>query len=270
MKLVIQRVASASVEVEKEVISRIGPGLVVLLGIQKGDTMDQVEKLARKVVKLRLWPSMDDAAKPWVSSLKSTGYEVLVVSQFTLVATFSKPKPNYNKAMGGEGAQVLYNSFLELLKKDLGDSKVAAGSFGAMMTVELRNDGPVTVELVAEPPAPPAEGQQGKDATSLGATCGYVPGGQHARWALMGSSLDSRHTSRSWAARSRPGRAFAAVLGAHLFRPYGAMGKWTAGFGNLNRSPFAIKPAGLKNSLEQSLPVSMPSAAGYFRPIGKR
>lgn len=158
MKLVIQRVASASVEVDDEVISRIGPGLLLLLGIKKGDTMEQATKLARKVVKLKLWPAKDDPDKPWASSVIDNNYEVLVVSQFTLFATFTRPKPNYIRAMGGEEAETLYEAFLELMRKELSAQRVAAGSFGAMMTVELRNDGPVTVELTAEPPAVAANG----------------------------------------------------------------------------------------------------------------
>mmetsp|Transcript_41530 Transcript_41530/g.83840 ORF Transcript_41530/g.83840 Transcript_41530/m.83840 type:complete len:192 (+) Transcript_41530:83-658(+) len=178
MKLVIQRVESASVEVGAETISRIGRGLMVLLGIQKGDTLEQVQKLAAKVVKLRLWPATDDPNKPWVSSVIDNGFEILVVSQFTLFATFSKPRPNYVRAMGGDEAEALYEAFLGLLRKELGAERVAAGRFGAMMTVELRNDGPVTVELVAEPPEPSAESSKsgGSGGTGTQAVEGPSPG----------------------------------------------------------------------------------------------
>mmetsp|Transcript_90878 Transcript_90878/g.257410 ORF Transcript_90878/g.257410 Transcript_90878/m.257410 type:complete len:185 (+) Transcript_90878:96-650(+) len=162
MKLVIQRVAKASVEVDGEVVSHIGHGLLLLLGIRKGDTLKQAQKLAAKVVKLRMWEDMKDPGKLWASSVADRGYEILVVSQFTLFATFAKPKPNYAAAMGGEEAKALYEAFVDLLRKEVGDTKVATGIFGAMMQVDLRNDGPVTVELVADPdvaPEAPAAGE---------------------------------------------------------------------------------------------------------------
>lgn len=152
MKLVIQRVAHASVEVAGACVGRINQGLVLLLGIEQGDRLEQVSQLASKVLKLRLWPDRKDPSKQWSSSVVDNRYGLLIVSQFTLFATFKKPKPDFHRAMGGDEAQALYEAFVEQCRKGIADPElVATGKFGAMMDVDLRNDGPVTVELVAEP-----------------------------------------------------------------------------------------------------------------------
>ncbi|CAK0811830.1 unnamed protein product [Prorocentrum cordatum] len=153
MKLVIQRAASASVEVDGAVVGRIERGLVLLLGIEQGDTLEQVSQLATKVLKIRLWPDVKDPSKQWCSSVVDNGFGLLVVSQFTLFATFKKPKPDFHQAMGGDQAKELYEAFVSQCRTACGADKVATGVFGAMMQVDLRNDGPVTVELVAGPPA---------------------------------------------------------------------------------------------------------------------
>lgn len=149
MKLVIQRVTRASVTADGELSGQIGPGLVLLLGVEHGDTLDQALQLATKVLKIRLWADLKDPNKHWVTSVVDRGYDLLVVSQFTLFATFKKPKPDFQQAMGGEEARLLYEAFVEHCRKGLGEARVATGVFGAMMQVELCNDGPVTVELVA-------------------------------------------------------------------------------------------------------------------------
>ncbi|CAL1129829.1 unnamed protein product [Cladocopium goreaui] len=151
MKLVIQRVTSASVKVDGNVCSEIGRGLLVLMGIEQGDAMDQVNYLAPKLLKLRLWPDLKEPGKQWASSVVDNGFELLVVSQFTLFATFKKPKPDFHQAMGGDQAQQLYEAFIKKLAASDGPKAVATGVFGALMQVELCNDGPVTVELVSNP-----------------------------------------------------------------------------------------------------------------------
>merc|ERR1712216_631370 len=90
-------------------------------------------------------------------------YEVLVVSQFTLFATFKKPKPDFHQAMGGDRAKSLYEFFVERCRQEYRTDKVATGEFGAYMQVDLRNDGPVTVELVADP-----TGEPGPDSRKAG------------------------------------------------------------------------------------------------------
>ncbi|CAJ1415843.1 unnamed protein product [Effrenium voratum] len=149
MKLVIQRVTRASVQVDQKLASKIGRGLLVLLGIEQGDGMDQVKVLAPKLLKLRLWPDLKDPTKQWASSVMDNDFELLVVSQFTLFATFKKPKPDFHQAMGGVEAEQLYEAFNATLRES--GAKVETGIFGAMMQVELCNDGPVTVELVSNP-----------------------------------------------------------------------------------------------------------------------
>lgn len=150
MKLVIQRVSRASVTVDGEVVGKIGNGLALLLGIENGDTMDQALQLATKVLKIRLWPDKKDANKQWSSSVVDNDFELLVVSQFTLFATFKKPKPDFHQAMGGDEARAIYEGFVEKCRKELRPDRVATGVFGAMMSVDICNEGPVTVELVAE------------------------------------------------------------------------------------------------------------------------
>ena len=123
--------------------------MLLLLGIEQGDGLEQVNHLAAKVAKLRLWPDLKDSKKQWASSVVDNGFELLVVSQFTLFATFKKPKPDFHQAMGGSQAEGLYEAFVTKCRSELAPEKVSTGSFGAMMQVELCNDGPVTVELVS-------------------------------------------------------------------------------------------------------------------------
>ncbi|CAE7454246.1 DTD1, partial [Symbiodinium pilosum] len=122
--------------------------LVILLGIVEGDTAKLAQRLAAKVLKLRLWPDLRDAAKSWASSVVDNNYGVLVVSQFTLFATFKGTKPNFNRAMGASEAEPIYEAFVETCQQEIGEDRVQTGEFGADMQVDLCNDGPVTVELV--------------------------------------------------------------------------------------------------------------------------
>ena len=144
MKSVIQRVASAKVEVEGSVVSEIGPGLLILLGIEPDDSQSTAEALATKIAKLRIF--CDVAGKMNLSLLDIAG-EALVVSQFTLLADTSHGhRPGFSKAALPQIAEPLYNHYMRYLSK-LGVKKVACGIFGAEMKVELVNDGPVTIIL---------------------------------------------------------------------------------------------------------------------------
>mmetsp|Transcript_10834 Transcript_10834/g.27944 ORF Transcript_10834/g.27944 Transcript_10834/m.27944 type:complete len:250 (-) Transcript_10834:83-832(-) len=156
MKLVIQRVSHASVEVDGQATGKIAHGLALLLGIKQGDTMEQVEQLAKKVLSIRLWPDLKDPSKQWASNVVDNKFAILVVSQFTLFATFKKPKPDFHAAMGGDQAKLLYEAFVERCRAALSPDRVATGVFGAMMQVSICNEGPVTVELEAEPAAAPS------------------------------------------------------------------------------------------------------------------
>ncbi|GBF88831.1 D-tyrosyl-tRNA deacylase [Raphidocelis subcapitata] len=142
MRCVLQRVLSASVEVDGETVGAIGPGLLCLVGIAADDTDRDAEWLARKLLRCRAFGGAE--GKPWELDVASAGYEILCVSQFTLHARFKKPRPDFSKAMGPGGARPFYEAFLERLRAGYEPGKVKDGRFGAMMKVELINDGPVT------------------------------------------------------------------------------------------------------------------------------
>jgi D-aminoacyl-tRNA deacylase len=142
MRAIIQRVSSASVAVGKRAIGRIDRGLLVLLGIEQADTEADGEWLARKITRLRIFP---DEADQMDKSVADIGGGILVVSQFTLHASTAKgTRPSYHAAARPETARPLYEQFVAHLTDALGRS-VATGEFGAMMAVELVNDGPVTL-----------------------------------------------------------------------------------------------------------------------------
>jgi len=142
MRVVVQRVSKASVTVEGKLISSIGSGLLVLLGIENTDTLEDIEWLTRKIVNLRIF---NDDNGIMNNSLTESKGDIIVVSQFTLHAATKKGnRPSYLKAARPEVAIPLYESFIEVLEKEL-DKKVGTGVFGADMKVELLNDGPVTI-----------------------------------------------------------------------------------------------------------------------------
>jgi len=142
MRVVIQRVSQASVAVEGEIISSIGKGVLILLGIEDADTDEDADWLTSKISKMRIFE--DDDGKMNRSLIDMAG-EALVVSQFTLHASTKKGnRPSFIKAARPETAIPLYESFCDKLSQLL-ESKVGQGVFGAMMEVALTNDGPVTI-----------------------------------------------------------------------------------------------------------------------------
>ena len=142
MRVVIQRVSSASVSIGGRVRSSIGPGLLVLLGIGPEDGPEDIDWLVRKVAGLRIF---DDEAGVMNRSVVEIGGEALVVSQFTLMASTKKGnRPSYIGAAGHELAIPLYESFCQALAVAIG-RPVGTGEFGADMQVALVNDGPVTI-----------------------------------------------------------------------------------------------------------------------------
>ena len=143
MRLLIQRVSKASVTVEKQTISSIGKGLLVLLGIGHGDSEEQVQFLAEKTAKLRIFE--DEQGKTNLSVLDVKG-EAIVVSQFTLYADSRKGRrPSFIDAALPDVAEPLVNRFVELLRSH--GVPTQTGKFGAHMEVEIHNDGPVTIWL---------------------------------------------------------------------------------------------------------------------------
>ncbi|KAI1421110.1 D-Tyr tRNAtyr deacylase-like domain-containing protein [Xylaria sp. FL1777] len=154
MKAILQRVLSASVTVEKEVVSSIGRGVLVFAAVAPGDTKKEADSLAAKVLKMKLWD--DDAGGRWKNNVQEIGGEVLCVSQFTLLASTKKGnKPDFHGAAGGEEARKLYQYFFEKVRQGYAPDKVHDGVFQAMMEVALVNDGPVTLEVSVLPKADP-------------------------------------------------------------------------------------------------------------------
>jgi D-tyrosyl-tRNA(Tyr) deacylase len=144
MIAVIQRVSSASVEIESKIKSKIGKGLLVLVGVEDADTDEDIEWLSGKIVNLRIF---NDPAGVMNVSVKDNGGEIIVVSQFTLHASTKKGnRPSYIKASKPEIAIPMYNKFVERLGSDLG-KEIQTGEFGADMKVALLNDGPVTIVI---------------------------------------------------------------------------------------------------------------------------
>ena len=142
MRVVIQRVGKASVRVDGELVGSISKGVLVLLGITHDDQLEDVSWLVRKTLGLRIFSDANDVMN---FSVQDVDGDVLIVSQFTLHALTKKGnRPSYIEAAKPETALPLYRSFVEQCEKVLG-RPVATGVFGAMMDVELHNDGPVTI-----------------------------------------------------------------------------------------------------------------------------
>jgi len=142
MRTVIQRVSSASVTINNQKKSEIGPGLLVLVGVEESDNETDIEWLSNKVVQLRIFNDKNGVMN---LSVLETGGSILVISQFTLHAKTKKGnRPSYIKAAPPEIAVPLYEKFIARLAELLG-KPVGSGEFGAMMLVGLVNDGPVTI-----------------------------------------------------------------------------------------------------------------------------
>ncbi len=142
MRVVIQRVGHASVSIEGAVRSSIQEGFLILLGIENADTEEDIDWLTRKIIGLRVF---DDEEGVMNRNILDKGGDIIVVSQFTLMASYKKGnRPSWIRAAGHEVAVPLYEKFVEKLSEALG-KPVGTGEFGAMMQVELVNDGPVTI-----------------------------------------------------------------------------------------------------------------------------
>ena len=140
MKALIQRVKRASVTIEVKLFSSIDSGLLVFLGVQKGDSKENADKLSQKLVNLRIF---EDENEKMNLSLKDVGGQMLVVSQFTLCGDCKKgTRPSFDNAELPDKANELYKYFVSQIKNQ--GIKTQTGNFGAMMDVELINDGPVT------------------------------------------------------------------------------------------------------------------------------
>ncbi|MBK1782454.1 D-tyrosyl-tRNA(Tyr) deacylase [Advenella sp. WQ 585] len=144
MKVVVQRVQEANVTVEGELKASIGRGMLLLVGITPDDTQKDIDYLVRKITQLRIF---DDEQGVMNLSILDKGFDILAVSQFTLLADTRKGnRPSYIKAARPEMASPFFDNFVQALEKTLGET-VPTGIFGADMNVALINDGPVTILL---------------------------------------------------------------------------------------------------------------------------
>jgi D-aminoacyl-tRNA deacylase len=144
MKIVLQRVLSASVEIDHKIVAEIQQGLLVLIGIEDADNQEDTDWLVSKIVNLRIFPDENEVMN---LSVKDIDGEIIVVSQFTLHASTKKGnRPSYIKASKPEIAIPIYENFVQKLRFEFG-KKIQTGVFGADMKVSLVNDGPVTIVI---------------------------------------------------------------------------------------------------------------------------
>ena len=148
MRVVLQRVTSASVTVDGAMVSSIGRGIMALVGLHERDTAEDMKYCARKLVQARLWENED--GKTWRKSAKQMEYEILCVSQFTLYGSIENKKhvPDFKLSMKNEAARAAYEAFKEMVVAEYGNGeKIKDGVFAAKMDVALVNDGPVTLVI---------------------------------------------------------------------------------------------------------------------------
>ena len=144
MRAVIQKVSHASITIDRVLTKKMGPGLVILLGIEESDGQSDIEWLSGKIGRLRIF---DDAQGIMNLSIQDVNGDIMIISQFTLHASTKKGnRPSYIKAASPETAIPLYNTFIEQMQQELG-KPVVTGEFGAYMQVNLNNDGPVTISI---------------------------------------------------------------------------------------------------------------------------
>ena len=149
MRVVIQRVKFSQVKVNEKIVGKIGKGLNLLVAISTTDTEAEIDWMVRKCLDMRLVPDPDNNNHRWEKSVKDIDGELLIVSQFTLYGDCRKGRrPSFDNSASAEVAKQLYLLFVEKLK--LSGLKVATGIFGAIMQVEIDNDGPVTLLLEKE------------------------------------------------------------------------------------------------------------------------
>ena len=147
MRVIIQRVRSSQVTVADQIVGQIGQGLNLLVGIRETDTAAEIDWMARKCLALRLFPDpSSDSSQRWEQSVQDIQGELLVISQFTLYGDCRKGRrPSFDCSAQPEQAQLYYEQFIQKLR--LSGLRVETGVFGAMMQVNIDNDGPVTLIL---------------------------------------------------------------------------------------------------------------------------
>ena len=143
MKLILQRVNSASVDVEGKTVGKINRGLLIFLGITKNCTDEKIDWMARKILKVRIFPKGKDNFKESVSDIAG---EILVISNFTIPGVLDANKPNFKHSADYEDAKRFYKRFISILKSE-SNLKIETGEFGGMMTVDSQLDGPFNLVL---------------------------------------------------------------------------------------------------------------------------
>lgn len=147
MKLLVQRVTSATVEVDGYVESRISSGLVLNLVLTQGDSTEKAQRLAKRIVKLKLWPEVMNPQQMWRTNIVENGYEILVILQQTLCSTFQKLEPNQDGAMDEAEAKSITESFVKMLQAEYQEEMVVASPNDPNRRIEIISDGPCLFEL---------------------------------------------------------------------------------------------------------------------------
>ena len=145
MKAVIQRVTKASVSVDSEIISSIGNGLCILVGIKRDDSAEDMKYIVRKILNTKIFDGDDN--KKWGASVMDKQYEILCISQFTLYHNLKGNRLDFHRAMSAQESEPFYNKFLAELGRNYKPEFIKDGKFGAMMEVNIQNSGPVTIEI---------------------------------------------------------------------------------------------------------------------------
>lgn len=140
MKIVFQKVKSAVYLNEGKVFSSINEGIVLFVGFTKFDTSETLEWCAKKILSLKLYEN-------WTESVKDKNFEILMLSQYTILAKFDGTKPNFNNMMDKKKANITFDNFYKLLKEKYNDINVKRGMFGAKSEVKIINDGPFTAMI---------------------------------------------------------------------------------------------------------------------------
>ncbi|KFM65255.1 D-tyrosyl-tRNA(Tyr) deacylase 1, partial [Stegodyphus mimosarum] len=145
MRAVVQRCKSASVIVDDEVVSSIGNGICVFIGISRDDTGKDIEYMIQKLLSLKIYP--DEKGEKWSCSVKDKQYEVLLISQFSLYCIFKGTKPNFHLCMEQNIAEKYYSDFVKAMKQAYSEEHVKDGKFGIKRQINVQHDGPVVINL---------------------------------------------------------------------------------------------------------------------------
>lgn len=168
MRALIQRVLRSSVRVENELISSIERGLSVLIGIQSDDDQTDLEYIVKKILTTKLWPNGD---KQWAQSVVDLDLSILCISQFTLHAlTVKGSKPDFHLAMSAEQSKQMYQQLIDKLKQEYKQERIFDGRFGDYMTVNIENDGPVTILIDSKVKKPLVQGKNSEKESAAAST----------------------------------------------------------------------------------------------------